>query len=199
MYCCRPFHVRRLLGSTWLPTALPRVTVAVFLAGVLSGAVVSLAADEPQPDPAGIATGDKTTAIDAAGNPFVVPEPTDKSDPDYAQKKKAFDDYQEQATKEPLAVKLADSVGHVRVATNFGWTLNTGYLVLFMQAGFALLTCGLVRKKNAAHLMMLNFAAYVFAFLAYWAIGFAFQFGGTALNAAPRNLGGVPTLDAFLI
>jgi Amt family ammonium transporter len=137
--------------------------------------------------------------VDAGGNSFVVTEPTDKTAPDYAANKKAFDDYQAQAAKEPLAVKLADSVGHVRVATNFAWTLNTGYLVLFMQAGFALLTCGLVRKKNVAHLMMLNFAAYVFAFLAYYAIGYAFQFGAVAINAAPTNLGGIPTLNKFLI
>ena len=96
-------------------------------------------------------------------------------------------------------MKLADSVGHVRIATNAAWTLNTGYLVLFMQAGFALLTCGLVRKKNAAHLMMLNFAAYVFAFLAYYAVGYAFQFGAVAINAAPANIGGTPTLNHFLI
>ena len=89
--------------------------------------------------------------------------------------------------------------GHIRVATNFAWTLNTGYLVLFMQAGFALLTCGLVRKKNAGHLMMLNFAAYVFAFLAYYAVGYAFQFGAVAVNAAPENLGGTPTLNHFLL
>jgi ammonium transporter, Amt family len=95
--------------------------------------------------------------------------------------------------------KLADAVGHLRIATNFAWTLNTAYLVLFMQAGFALLTCGLVRKKNAGHLMMLNFAAYVFAFLAYYAVGFAFQFGAVAVNAAPLNLGGTPTLDTFLL
>ena len=133
-----------------------------------------------QPDPAGIVTGDKTNAVDAGGNAFVVAEPTDKKAPDYADKKKAFDEYQSQAAKEPLAVKLADTVGHVRIATNFAWTLNTGYLVLFMQAGFALLTCGLVRKKNAGHLMMLNFAAYVFAFLAYYAVGYAFQFGAVA-------------------
>jgi Amt family ammonium transporter len=156
-------------------------------------------ATEPKPDPAGIATGDRSSAIDAGGNSFVVSEPTDKSDPDYAKKRKDFDEYQAQATKEPLAVKLADAVGHVRIATNFGWTLLTGYLVLFMQAGFALLTCGLVRKKNAAHLMMLNFAAYVFAFLAYYAIGYAFQFGAVAVNAAPTNLGGTPTLNQFLI
>ena len=75
----------------------------------------------------------------------------------------------------------------------------TGYLVLFMQAGFALLTCGLVRKKNAGHLMMLNFAAYVFAFLAYYAVGYAFQWGGVAINAAPSNIGGTPTLNQFLV
>ena len=68
-----------------------------------------------------------------------------------------------------------------------------------MQAGFALLTCGLIRKKNAAHLMMLNFAAYVFAFLAYYAVGYAFQFGAVALNNAPSNIGGTPTLNQFLL
>src|ERR1700689_1049487 len=172
----------------------------VLVAGMLAGLSATSFADEPKADPAGTATGDKTSAVDAAGNPFVVAEPTDKTAPDYAQNKKAFDDYQAQAAKEPLAVKLADGVGHVRVATNFPWTLNTGYLVLFMQAGFALLTCGLVRKKNAAHLMMLNFAAYVFAFLAYYAVGYAFQFGAIAVNAAdPANLGGIPTLNHFLI
>ena len=155
--------------------------------------------DAPKPDPAGIATGDKSTAVDAGGNSFAVPAPADKTSPDYPKNKKDFDDYQSQAAKEPLAVKLADSVGHIRVATNFAWTLNTGYLVLFMQAGFALLTCGLVRKKNAGHLMMLNFAAYVFAFLAYYAVGYAFQFGGVAINAAPGNLGGTPTLNHYLI
>ena len=85
-----------------------------------------------------------------AGNSFVVTEPTDKADPDYAKKQKEFEEYQAQAAKEPLAVKLADTVGHNRIAGNFSWTLITGYLVLFMQAGFALLTCGLVRRKNAA-------------------------------------------------
>ena len=165
---------------------------------VAPAAPAATAAPEPKPDPAGIATGDKSSVMDAGGNSFVVSEPTDKADPDFAKKKKDFDEYQTQTAKEPLAAKLADAVGHIRIATNFGWTLLTGYLVLFMQAGFALLTCGLVRKKNAAHLMMLNFAAYVFAFLAYYAVGFAFQFGAVAINNAPSNLGGTPTLNQFL-
>ncbi len=178
---------------------LLRATVAIVLAQWLIGPVTIARADEPQPDPAGVATGDKTFTSDAGGTAFVVTEPADKTSPDYAKNKQAFDDYQAQAAKEPLAMKLADNVGHLRISTNFSWTLLTGYLVLFMQAGFALLTCGLVRKKNAGHLMMLNFAAYVFAFLAYYVCGFAFQFGGTAINAAPMNLGGTPTLNHFLL
>jgi Amt family ammonium transporter len=177
--------------------SLPKVIVTILCAYVLTGPVTVASADPPQRDPAGIATGDKTTTSDAGGNAFVVPEPTDKTAPDYAKNKQAFDEFQAQAAREPLAVKLADNVGHLRISTNFSWTLVTGYLVLFMQAGFALLTCGLVRKKNAGHLMMLNFAAYVFAFLAYYVCGYAFQYGGAAINAAPTNLGGTPTLDSL--
>ncbi|MGA7918398.1 MAG: ammonium transporter [Candidatus Acidiferrales bacterium] len=177
-----------------------RALLALLFAQALVGSISTALADQdPQPDPAGTATGDRSTALDAAGNPFVIPEPSDKYAPDYAKGKKDFDDFQAQAAREPLAVKLADNVGHLRLATNFSWTLLTGYLVLFMQAGFALLTCGLVRKKNAGHLMMLNFAAYVFAFLAYYAVGYAFQFGAVALNASPINIGGAPTLNHFLI
>ena len=193
-------HNKGIGRHTYVETTLRYATLVTFAAG-LAAVLINpcLAQEAPKPDPAGIATGDKTNAADAAGNSFVVTEPADKKSPTYDQGKKAFDEYQAQAAKEPLAVKLADSVGHLRVATNFAWTLNTGYLVLFMQAGFALLTCGLVRKKNAAHLMMLNFAAYVFAFLAYYAVGYAFQFGAVAINAAPANLGGAPTLNKFLL
>ncbi len=191
---------RRADRRSLRPSLVCGGVMILLAAGFFAGLSTPSFADEVQkPDPSGIATGDKTNVVDAAGNPFVVVEPIDKTSPDYLKNKKDFDDFQAQAAKEPLALKLADSVGHVRVATNVAWTLNTGYLVLFMQAGFALLTCGLVRKKNTAHLMMLNFAAYVFAFLAYYAVGYAFQFGAVAINAAPTNLGGIPTLNHFLI
>jgi Amt family ammonium transporter len=179
--------------------AISKALLVLLLGQMLCGSMCAAFADQAQPDPAGTATGDKTSVSDAAGNPFVVPEPTDTTSPDYVKNKKAFDEFQAQAAREPLALKLADGVGHDRIGSNFSWTLLTGYLVLFMQAGFALLTCGLVRKKNAAHLMMLNFAAYVFAFLAYYAIGYAFQFGAVAVNAAPVNIGGAQTLNHFLI
>src|SRR5690242_474792 len=37
---------------------------------------------------------------------------------------------------------LADQVGHEKIGINFTWTLIMGSFVLFMQAGFALLTTG---------------------------------------------------------
>jgi Amt family ammonium transporter len=191
---------QRMVRPPWRRPLFVNGAMLVLVAGIVAASPTRCPADEePKPDPAGIATGDRTNAIDAAGNPFVVPEPSDPSAPDFAQKKKDHDEYEAMAAREPLTVKLADAVGHVRIGTNFSWTLSTGYLVLFMQAGFALLTCGLVRRKNAAHLMMLNFAAYVFAFLAYYAAGFAFQWGGVAINAAPTNIGGTPTLNQFLV
>ena len=36
-----------------------------------------------------------------------------------------------------------------RLAINFTWLLVTGFLVMFMQAGFALVETGFTRAKNA--------------------------------------------------
>src|SRR5438270_9750850 len=89
---------------------------------------------------------------------------------------------------------LANQAGHLGVSINFTWTLVTGFLVLFMQVGFAFLVTGLTRAKNAAHMMMMNIAAFAVAFLAYYAVGFAFMFGGIAPIA---NLGGVTPLSGI--
>ena len=123
--------------------------VAVSLVSLLS-APEARAQGSPAPDPAGLATGDRTSVTDASGTSFLVTEPTDPAAPDYRREEESLRRISRpRPQKEPLAMKLADSVGHVKIGTNTAWTLNTGYLVLFMQAGFALLTCGLVRQKNA--------------------------------------------------
>lgn len=57
--------------------------------------------------------------------------------------------------------ELADHrVGHNKVAINMVWVLITGFLVMFMQAGFAMVETGLTRAKNANHTMAMNFMAY---------------------------------------
>jgi Amt family ammonium transporter len=88
---------------------------------------------------------------------------------------------------------LANQVGQNKIAVNFGWTLITGYLVMFMQLGFALLETGLARAKNANHTMMMNMAVYGIGMFAYWLIGFAIQMGGVG---AVANLGGTAPLSA---
>lgn len=60
---------------------------------------------------------------------------------------------------------------------NFTWTLLCGFLVMFMQAGFALVETGLTRAKNAANIVMKNLMDFCMGSLAYWAVGFAFMFG----------------------
>jgi ammonia channel protein AmtB len=77
-------------------------------------------------------------------------------------------------------------------ATNILWTLVTGFLVMFMQAGFALLETGLCRKKNAAHIMAMNFLVYSIGILGFWVMGFAFQMGGVG---ALSTFGGDATLS----
>ncbi len=86
---------------------------------------------------------------------------------------------------------VANQVGQNKIAVNFVWTLVTGFLVMFMQAGFAMVESGLCRVKNANHTYMMNFFVYGCGLLAYWLIGFAIQMGGAAGNA---NLGGLQPL-----
>ncbi|MGH7815245.1 MAG: ammonium transporter [Candidatus Binataceae bacterium] len=88
---------------------------------------------------------------------------------------------------------LVNMVGQNRIAINFVWTLITGYLVMFMQAGFAMVETGLCRAKNANHTMMMNFMVYGFGLFAYWVMGFAIQQGG---SAGISTLGGLNPLNA---
>ncbi len=72
------------------------------------------------------------------------------------------------------------------------WTLVTGFLVMFMQAGFALVETGLCRAKNAAHVMATNFMIYGLGMLGFWICGFAIMFGG--FGAATGAIGSQPSL-----
>ena len=83
---------------------------------------------------------------------------------------------------------VANQVGQNKIAANFIWTLVTGFLVMFMQAGFAMVESGLCRVKNANHTYMMNFFVYTCGLFAYWILGFAIQMGGAAGNS---NLGGL--------
>jgi Amt family ammonium transporter len=143
-------------------------------------------------DPGGNQTGTAADVQNAQGSGIVVTEPTDKSDPQYADQMKAYQEYKRQADQEPLAVQLADAVGQNRVAINLTWTLMTGFLVMFMQAGFALVETGFTRAKNASHTMLMNFLVYVIGLTGFWIGGFALMYGATSVS----SLGGTSGLDS---
>jgi len=116
-------------------------------------------ADDPVPD--------KTGAFQTTPTAFSVPGYT-KPDPD-------------KATPKDLAVAVdavAQSASHGIYSVNFVWTLIAGFLVMFMQAGFALVETGLIRGKNAAHTMSMNFMVYGIGMTGFLICGFAFMCGG---------------------
>ncbi len=89
----------------------------------------------------------------------------------------------------PTLGEMGDAIGHNRIAINIMWTLITGFLVMFMQVGFAMVETGFTQKKNAAHTMAMNFMVYAIGVTGFWICGFAFMFGG-GLNVA--SLGNAP-------
>jgi ammonium transporter, Amt family len=106
----------------------------------------------------------------------------------------------------PTVDEIALRVGQNKISINLVWTLITGFLVMFMQAGFALVESGLTRAKNASHTMAMNFMIYPLGMLGFYVCGFAFMFGGAnAPWADGSTLGigstlgaGVSALDSML-
>jgi Amt family ammonium transporter len=63
------------------------------------------------------------------------------------------------------------------VPINSIWVLVAALLVIWMQAGFALLEIGFSRGKNAGTVVAKILTNFSIAAIMYWAIGFAFAFG----------------------
>src|SRR5579863_3778121 len=100
----------------------------------------------------------------------------------------------------PTTQELAGNVAKAFYSINFVWTLVCGFLVMFMQAGFALVETGLTRSKNVSHTMAMNFMVYGIGMTGFFVCGFAFMCGGAAASpiGAPGPLGGIPVLDGML-
>src|SRR6266404_3633402 len=132
------------------------------------------------------------TESDLAGVPVPSADARTKGDPDGSLTGTASDVTVSDSKKGMTISDLANQVGQNKIAINFVWTLVAGFLVMFMQAGFAIVETGLVRAKNANHTMMMNFMVYGVGLLAYWLIGFTIQMGGVG---AVANLGSTPVLN----
>jgi Amt family ammonium transporter len=70
----------------------------------------------------------------------------------------------------------------VSAAINEVWLVVAAVLVMFMQAGFALVEAGFTRAKNAGNIIMKNVMDFSVGGLTYWAFGFALAYGGSSLG-----------------
>lgn len=79
----------------------------------------------------------------------------------------------------PVSAYAAEAVDGeaLTVGVNSAFVFIAAVLVIFMQAGFALLEAGSVRMKNAGHVAGKTILSFGVASIAFWAFGFAFGFG----------------------
>jgi Amt family ammonium transporter len=80
----------------------------------------------------------------------------------------------------PAYAQSADPLAELTRGLNTLWVLIAAILVFFMQAGFALLEAGVTRAKNTTNIFFKNLVDFMFATMAFWAIGYAFMFGSSA-------------------
>jgi Amt family ammonium transporter len=75
------------------------------------------------------------------------------------------------------APDLYDRIVHNMFSINMVWAMVTGFLVMFMQAGFAMVETGMCRAKNAGHTFAMNMMIYPLGCLGFWVYGFALGWG----------------------
>src|SRR5687768_14808463 len=74
------------------------------------------------------------------------------------------------------------------VPGNTLWVVVAAVLVLFMQAGFAMLEIGFSRMKNAGTGVAKILTNLSIAAVCYWAVGFAFAFGSADVLGVSSSL-----------
>ncbi len=75
-------------------------------------------------------------------------------------------------------IDAPEALDKVGIGLNLLWIVVGAVLVIFMQAGFALVETGFCRAKHAAHVVSTNFAIFGLGFVGFFLIGFPLMFGG---------------------
>ena len=74
-------------------------------------------------------------------------------------------------------------INTTNVALNMLWVVLGAILVVFMQAGFALVETGFCQAKHAAHVVSTNFAIFGLGFIGFFLIGFPMAFGSFSYSS----------------
>jgi Amt family ammonium transporter len=82
------------------------------------------------------------------------------------------------AARADTAPAHARELASLTSALNMAWVLVAGFLVMFMQLGFAMLETGFTRAKNAVNTMAMNLMIYPIGLIGFWLTGYGLMMGG---------------------
>ncbi|MCA9904095.1 MAG: ammonium transporter, partial [Anaerolineae bacterium] len=71
---------------------------------------------------------------------------------------------------------VAGDVGSLKISIDTTWVLLTGFLVFFMQCGFAMLETGMISQKGAVNALLENFIDAGLTAVVWWLVGFGIAF-----------------------
>jgi ammonium transporter, Amt family len=77
----------------------------------------------------------------------------------------------------PTIESLSADIEGMKASIDTSWVLLTGFLVFFMQCGFAMLETGLIKQTSVVNALLENFIDAGLTGLCWWAIGFGVAFG----------------------
>jgi Amt family ammonium transporter len=87
---------------------------------------------------------------------------------------------------------MEETLQGLQIGIDNMWLLIAGFMVMFMQPGFAMVEAGFTRQKNTANILMKNLMDFSIGSLLYWTIGFTLMYGD--------SLGGfIGTPDLFFM
>ncbi len=72
---------------------------------------------------------------------------------------------------------MEETLQGLQIGIDNMWLLIAGFMVMFMQPGFAMVEAGFTRQKNTANILMKNLMDFSIGSLLYWVIGFGLMYG----------------------
>lgn len=69
------------------------------------------------------------------------------------------------------------TTSELKVGLDTLWVMLASVLIIFMNAGFAMLETGFCRRKNAVNMLSKNLIVFAVSTIAFWFIGFGLMFG----------------------
>lgn len=120
-------------------------------------------------------TAEPTVEVTAEPTAEATAEPTAEAAPTDAAVEEALEAV-EAVAADPTA-ELTASVGSLSIAVDTSWVMLTGFLVFFMQLGFAILETGMIGHKSAVNALLENFLEAGLGAVLFWVVGFGLAFG----------------------